>query len=201
MHVVGKNCMHMASMRAVLRSTLVCLALTSGSSPRRAIVGSSTSQSPSQMEHLQIPAPTQSRATMHGTTWPSTPSPTSLVFAHAPTQIKAVPLAYSLNYINHCDTVGSPESPSLDLDDLETAFESAGTVQMGFGFIRGCGLQDFQHSTTAKSNLYSLWNAVLPSMTPTILREETLPVKDQLNSDGCNGFTFGITDQVRLVRL
>ena len=63
MHVVGKNCMHMASMRAVLRSTLVCLALTSGSSPRRAIVGSSTSQSPSQMEHLQIPAPTQSRAT------------------------------------------------------------------------------------------------------------------------------------------
>ena len=61
MHVVGKNCMHMASMRAVLRSTLVCLALTSGSSPRRAIVGSSTSQSPSQMEHLQIPAPTLSR--------------------------------------------------------------------------------------------------------------------------------------------
>eukprot|EP00966_Prymnesium_polylepis_P120544 2785637-Prymnesium_polylepis.1 len=110
-------------------------------------------------------------------------------------QTKAVPLAYLLNRIDHCYSVGTPESPSLDLDDLETAFESAGTVHMGFGFIRGCGLQDFQHSTTAKMNLYSLWSAALPSVTPTILREETLQVKDQLNSDGCNGFTFGITDQ------
>jgi hypothetical protein len=63
------------------------------------------------------------------------------------------------------------------------AFESAGTVQMGFGFIRGCGLQDFQHSTTAKSNLYSLWHAVLPSMTPTILREETLLELPNVNEE------------------
>ena len=188
-------------LRDALRSTLVCLALTSGSPLRWAIVGSLTSQSSSSMERMNILTPTLSRAPAHASTWHLALPPTFLVLAHALPQTKAVPLAYLLNRTNQCGAVGSPESPSLDLDELETAFEAAGTVHMGFGFIRGCGLQDFQHSTTAKTNLYSLWNAVLPALTPTILREETIPVKDQLNSDGCNGFTFGITDQAAFTSL